>query len=99
MFEGADDAQKRDDNVVRFFTAVILLGGLITALLLGWLVNVKCGLMFAGFWALSQYINITLTSLGNVMLGRDISTIQDVGWKTIFLMTASICLAIAICIR
>lgn len=82
-------------KVSRIYTSLVFFMGIFVAVLLGIIVSGKCGWMFGGFWSLAMYLNITVTTLSNVFLGRDIDGIRDAGWKSVFGFIAAVCLAIA----
>ena len=46
---------------------------------------------FIGTFSLLMFINISTTTLCNVLVGREIPTENDVFWKVFFILTSSIC--------
>lgn len=83
------------NRISRIYTSLVFFMGIFVAVLLGVIVSGKCGWMFGGFWSLAMYLNITITTLSNVFLGRDIDGARDAGWKSVFGFITAVCLAIA----
>lgn len=83
------------NRISRIYTSLVFFMGIFVAVLLGVVVSGKCGWMFGGFWSLAMYLNITVTTLSNVFLGRDIDGTRDAGWKSVFGFITAVCLAIA----
>lgn len=92
---GQQQDNSRVDRANRIYTFLVFFLWVGVSALLGLLVNARCGWMFSGFWSLAMYLNITVTTLSNVTLGREIDSIKDAGWKSIFGFGAALCLAVA----
>lgn len=64
------------------------------ALLLWWLTSLKCCLLFYGLYSLGMYLHITITTLSNAILGREINVSGDLFWKALFLISSCLCLSL-----
>jgi hypothetical protein len=55
-----------------------------------WLsINFKAALLAMSLFCLLMWFNITLTTLGNAMIGRDVDVNYDIFWKILFIILAS----------
>lgn len=52
--------------------------------------HIKVLLLSMAIFSLLFYFNISLTTLGNVFIGRDINPNYDIFWKILFMLIASI---------
>lgn len=50
----------------------------------------KAGLLTITIFCLLMYLNTTLTTLGNAMIGRDVDVNYDIFWKIFFIILSSI---------
>lgn len=54
----------------------------------------KAALLFYSLYSVGMYIHLTVTTLGNAFLAREINIGVDLFWKMFFMFSASICFAI-----
>lgn len=67
---------------------------LMVAIILWVSLGFKSFLLFYGLYSLGMYIHITITTLTNAFIGRDINMKGDVFWKMTFLII--FCLTISL---
>lgn len=78
----------------KFLNNVLFVVPVCIGLLLWWTVGLKCGLLFYGLYSLGMYLHITITTLSNALIGRDINISGDLFWKAIFLISFCLCLSL-----
>ena len=81
-------------NMDKFLNQVLLVVPVFIAILLWCFVSFKCCLLFYGIFSLGMYIHITITTLSNVFIGREVNMVGDVFWKISFLIISCLCLSI-----
>ena len=60
-----------------------------TSLVLWFTLGFKAALLSASLFCLLMWLNVTLTTLGNAMIGRDVDVNYDIFWKILFIILAS----------
>ena len=78
----------------KFLRNVLVVVPVCIALILWWAVSLKCGLLFYGIFSMGMYLHITVTTMSNAFMGRDINVDGDLFWKTCFLIISCLCLSI-----
>ena len=78
----------------KFLNNVLFVVPFCIALLLWWLVSLKGGLLFYGLYSLGMYFHITITTLSNAFVGREINEKGDLFWKIVFLISFCLCLTL-----
>lgn len=69
----------------------ILFGSLLSIVALIWIiVGFKAALLTGSIFCILMYLNTTLTTLGNAMIGRDVDVNYDIFWKIFFIILSSI---------
>lgn len=69
----------------------ILFGSLLCIVALIWIiVGFKASLLTGSIFCILMYLNTTLTTLGNAMIGRDVDVNYDIFWKIFFIILSSI---------
>ena len=69
----------------------ILFGSLLSIVALIWIiVDFKAALLTGSIFCILMYLNTTLTTLGNAMIGRDVDVNYDIFWKIFFIILSSI---------
>ena len=79
----------------KFLNNVLFAVPFCIALLLWWIVSLKCSLLFYGLYSLGMYLHITVTTLSNAFIGREINSKGDLFWKIVFVILASLCLSVS----
>lgn len=64
------------------------------AILLWLVVSFKCGILFFGLYSFGIYAHITITTLSNALVGREINVTSDFFWKIVFLLMGCLCLSV-----
>ena len=64
------------------------------AILLWWIVSFKWGILFFGLYSFGIYTHITITTLSNALVGREINVTDDLFWKIVFLLMGCLCLSV-----
>lgn len=55
-----------------------------------WLaISFKAALLAMSLFCLLMWLNVTLTTLGNAFIGRDVDVNYDIFWKILFIILAS----------
>ncbi len=67
---------------------------IVIALILWWAISFKALLLFYGLFNVGMYIHLTVTTLSNSFIGRDINAKGDVFWKMLFLTISTLCMTI-----
>lgn len=78
----------------KFLNRFILAFPFTIGVLLWIILSFKCAILFYGIVNLGMYMHLTITTLTNAFIGREINTKGDVFWKTLFLTIGCVCLAI-----
>lgn len=52
-------------------------------------ISFKAALFSMSLFCLLMWLNITLTTLGNALIGRDVDVNYDIFWKILFIILAS----------
>ena len=78
----------------KILNKVLLVLPLIISVILWYTFSFKTGLLFYGLFSLGMYIHISITTLCNAFIGREINVSGDVFWKMLFLII--FCLTIAL---
>jgi len=74
-------------NILFFIPAIIFL--------ILWLcVSIKVGVLFYGLYSIGMYIHITITTLTNAFVGRELNSHGDLFWKMAFLIIGCLCLTL-----
>lgn len=60
-----------------------------TALVLWITISFKAALLSMSIYCLLMWLNVTFTTLGNAMIGRDVDVNYDIFWKMLFIILAS----------
>ena len=76
------------------FTFLPLLLPLLISIILWITISIKSGLLFYGLFTLGMYIHLTLTTLSNAFIGREIDVKGDTFWKIILLTLSCITLTL-----
>lgn len=63
-------------------------------LILWWFISLKWCLLFYGMYSFGMYFHITITTLSNAFIGRDINMSGDLFWKIVFLILGCLCLTL-----
>lgn len=81
------------------YSNVILLSILLILFLFLWLiVNIKTSFLFIGIFSLLMFFNVVITSLSNVMAGKNLPEEGTTFWKLILITISSISLGIVLTI-
>lgn len=67
---------------------------LLISIILWITISIKGGLLFYGLFTLGMYIHLTLTTLSNAFIGREIDAKGDTFWKIVLLTLSCITLTI-----
>jgi len=73
---------------------IILLMPVFISIILGIIFPIKFGLLFYGIFNLGLYIQITVTTLSNALLGSGVNSANDTFWKLLLLLISSLSFAI-----
>ena len=77
-----------------FLNKVLLIAPLLIALYLWYTFSFKTCLLFYSLFSLGMYIHISITTLCNAFIGREVNVSGDVFWKMLFLII--FCLTMAL---
>lgn len=77
-----------------FLNKVLLIVPLLIALCLWCIFSFKICLLFYSLFSLGMYIHISITTLSNAFIGREVNVSGDVFWKMLFLLI--FCLTMAL---
>ncbi len=70
----------------------IIFGIILLISIIYWIcISFKAMLFFNGTFSLLMFINVSATTLCNALIGREISTKNDVFWKLLFILISCIC--------
>lgn len=61
-----------------------------TSIVLWLTVSFKAALLAMSLFCLLMWFNVTLTTLGNALIGRDVDVNYDIFWKILFIILASV---------
>jgi hypothetical protein len=70
----------------KFLNNVLLILPICVAIVLWFVMGVKCSLLFYGMFSIGMYIHISITTLSNAFIGRTINASGDLFWKLLFLL-------------
>lgn len=73
----------------KHFGKILLTSVLMVGMLLWVIIGFKAALFALSSFCMLMWINTTLTTLGNAMIGRDIDVNYDIFWKILFIILAS----------
>lgn len=82
------------EKIINNIGKIILLIVTLIAIFMWIFIGFKSMLLTIGILTLLSYINITITTLGNAFIGRDINLNYDIFWKILFSFIISICFGI-----
>ena len=82
------------EKIINNSGKIILLIVTLIAIFMWIFIGFKSMLLTIGILTLLSYINITITTLGNAFIGRDINLNYDIFWKILFSFIISICFGI-----
>lgn len=82
------------EKIINNIGKIILLIVILIAIFMWIFISFKSMLLTIGILTLLSYINITITTLGNAFIGRDINLNYDIFWKILFSFIISICFGI-----
>lgn len=82
------------EKIINNIGKIILLIVILIAIFMWIFISFKSMLLTIGILTLLSYINITITTLGNAFIGRDINLNYDIFWKIVFSFIISICFGI-----
>ena len=77
-----------------FLNNILIVVPVCIALVLWIAFSFKCCLIFYGLYSLGMYLHITVTTLSNAFIGREVNVSGDVFWKMLFLII--FCLTMAL---
>lgn len=81
-----------------FLNKVLLIVPLFIALCLWYMFSFKIFLLFYGLFSLGMYIHISITTLSNAFIGREVNVSGDVFWKMLFLLIFCLTMALFLAI-
>lgn len=70
----------------KILNKVLLIVPLLIALCIWYMFSFKICLLFYGLFSLGMYIHISITTLCNAFIGREVNVSGDVFWKMLFLI-------------
>ena len=70
----------------KFLNNILIVVPVCIALVLWIAFSFKCCLIFCGLYSLGMYLHITVTTLSNAFIGREINSNGDLFWKMLFLI-------------
>ena len=82
----------------KFLNKVLLIVPLLIALSLCYMFSFKICLLFYGLFSLGMYIHISITTLCNAFIGREVNVSGDVFWKMLFLIIFCLTMALFLAI-
>ena len=82
----------------KFLNKVLLIVLLLIALSLWYMFSFKICLLFYGLFSLGMYIHISITTLCNAFIGREVNVSGDVFWKMLFLIIFCLTMALFLAI-
>lgn len=82
----------------KFLNKVLLVLPLIILVILWHIFSFKTGLLFYGLFSLGMYIHISITTLCNAFIGREVNVKGDVFWKMLFLIIFCLTMALFLAI-
>ena len=82
------------EKIINNIGKIILLSVILIAIFMWIFISFKSMLLTIGILTLLSYINITITTLGNAFIGRDINMSYDIFWKMLFIFITSLCFGI-----
>lgn len=81
-----------------FLNKVLLIVPLLIALCLWCIFSFKICLLFYSLFSLGMYIHISITTLSNAFIGREVNVSGDVFWKMLFLLIFCLTMALFLAI-
>ena len=81
-----------------FLNKVLLIVPLLIALCLWCIFSFKICLLFYSLFSLGMYIHISITTLSNAFIGREVNVNGDVFWKMLFLLIFCLTMALFLAI-
>ena len=82
------------NKIINNIGKIIILSAIVIISLIWAFIGFKSVLLTIGILTLLSYINISLTTLGNAFIGRDINVNYDIFWKLLFTFISSLCFGI-----
>ena len=82
------------EKIINNIGKIILVIVILIAIFMWIFISFKSMLLTIGILTLLSYINITITTLGNAFIGRDINLNYDIFWKMLFIFITSLCFGI-----
>ena len=86
---------KKKNSMDKFLNNILIVVPVCIALVLWIAFSFKCCLIFYGLYSLGMYLHITVTTLSNAFIGREINSKGDLFWKIVFVILASLCLSVS----
>lgn len=83
-----ENTQKQKGNPLNNIMLLTLFSFIVIG---GFTVGAKLSLLATGLFSLLMYTHITITTLANAFVGRNIDPNYDVFWKFLFIVIGTIC--------